>query len=124
MNATPAKFQPLRSPEPGRPFVNRERELKLVQDKLDIGIQGKPMSAGVICFWGAFGMGKSWLLLELERRHRHAGSYAPGSRPPIAARLDLNRAILPARIIKTAFSPGLAEVITRCCSSVQRWRRI
>jgi hypothetical protein len=96
MNATPAKFQPLRSPEPRRPFVDRERELKLIQDKLDIGIQGKPMPADVICFWGAFGMGKSWLLLELERRHRQADSHAPSSHPTIAARLDLNQAILPA----------------------------
>jgi len=94
MNTTP-KLQPRRSPEPGRPFVNRGRELKLVRDKLDIGMQGKSMPSTVTCFWGAFGMGKSWLLLELERRYRHAGLKGVGSHPTIAARLDLNREILP-----------------------------
>jgi hypothetical protein len=94
MNVT-LKLQPRRSPEPGRPFVNRGPELKLVRDRLDIGIQGKQMSSVVTCFWGAFGMGKSWLLLELERRHRHAGPLIRGSHPTITARLDLARAMIP-----------------------------
>jgi hypothetical protein len=93
MNVT---LQPRRAPEPGRPFVNRDQELRLVQDKLEIGIQGKPMPLVVVCFWGAFGMGKSWLLLELERLYRHAAPQSAGSHPTIAARLDLNRRILPA----------------------------
>jgi hypothetical protein len=50
----------------------------------------------VTCFWGAFGMGKSWLLLELERRYKQAGPKGAGSHPTIVARLDLNREILPA----------------------------
>lgn len=95
MNATP-KLRPRQKPEPRRPFVNRERELKLVQDRLDIGIQGESMPSVVMCFWGAFGMGKSWLLLELERLYKHADPQVLGSHLTIAARLDLNREILPA----------------------------
>jgi len=90
------KLQPRRFPEPGRPFVNRGSELKLIGEKLDVGIQGKLMPSVVTCFWGAFGMGKSWLLRELERRYKYAGLKAVGSHPTIAARLDLNREILPA----------------------------
>jgi len=90
------KLQPRLSPEPGRPFVNREHELQLIQDKLDIGLHGSPMRLGVVCFWGAFGMGKSWLLRELERRCKYPAPQPQGSHPTIAARLDLNQAILPA----------------------------
>lgn len=93
MNAT-LKLQPRQSPEPGRPFVNRGRELKLVRDKLDIGIQGNPMLSAITCFWGAFGMGKSWLLFELERRHRRASPQVRGSHPTTTARLDLNPKII------------------------------
>jgi hypothetical protein len=82
-----------RCPEPGRPFVNRGYELRLVQDKLDIGVQGKPMPSVVTCFWGAFGMGKSWLLTELERLHKRADPQTLGAHPTIASRLDLNREI-------------------------------
>ncbi len=94
MNMTP-KLQPRQSPQPERPFVNRDRELKLVRDKLDIGILGKPMPSVVTCFWGAFGMGKSWLLIELERHYVCAGPQIIGSHPTIAARLDLSQEILP-----------------------------
>jgi len=92
------RLQPRRAPEPGRPFVNREPELKLVQDKLDLGIQGKPMPSVVMCFGGAFGMGKSWLLLELKERYERPDPQVrgSGSYPTIAARLDLNRKISPA----------------------------
>jgi hypothetical protein len=68
----------------------------LVQDKLDIGMRGDPMPSTVMCFWGAFGMGKSWLLFELERRYRCTTPQALGSYPTIAARLDLSQKILPA----------------------------
>lgn len=94
MNAIP-RLKPRRSPEPGRPFVNRGRELKLVQDKVEIGIQGKLIPLAITCFWGAFGMGKSWLLGELERRHRYTTSETRDSYPTIAARLDLDRTIVP-----------------------------
>jgi hypothetical protein len=90
------KLQPRLSPEPGRPFVNREHELQLVQEKLDTSLHGNPMRLGVVCFWGAFGMGKSWLLRELERRCKYTVPRSQGSHPTIAARLDLNKAILPA----------------------------
>ncbi len=85
--------QPRRSPEPGRPFVNRGYELQLIQNKLDIGIQGKPMPSVVVCFWGAFGMGKSWLLLELERRHKRVERQIQSAYPTITVRLDLSQLI-------------------------------
>lgn len=96
MNAT-LKLKPRRSPEPGHPFVDREKELKLIRNKLDKGIIGKQMQSVITCFWGAFGMGKSWLLLEFEHLYEDGGLLPPdGSNPTIAARLDLNREILPA----------------------------
>jgi len=56
------------------------------------------MPSVVMCFWGAFGMGKSWLLLELKERYERADPQVRGSSsyPTIAARLDLNREISPA----------------------------
>ncbi len=83
-------------PGPERPFVNREREMVLVQDKVAAGCQGRAMRLVVTCFWGAFGIGKSWLLLELERRHKRQEPQALGSHPTVVARLDLNQEILPA----------------------------
>jgi hypothetical protein len=88
MNAT-LKRQSRRFPEPGRPFVDREQELALIQDKLGKGFFGKPMRSVVVCFSGAFGMGKSWLLVELENYYRD-GQQTSASHPTIAARLDLN----------------------------------
>lgn len=88
-----SKIQPRRAPEPGRPFVNRKNELKLIQDKLEAGIQGDRMRLEVVCFWGAFGMGKSWLLGELERRYRDP--LPQGSHSTITARLDLDKLVLP-----------------------------
>src|SRR5688572_1409856 len=84
---------PRRSPEPGRPFINREQELQLIQDKLNMGLQGKEMSSTVVCFWGPFGMGKSWLLMELERRYRCVERRLDNTYPTITARLDLSRII-------------------------------
>lgn len=100
------QLRPRRSPEPGRPFVNREPELRLVQDKLDLGIQGKQMPSAIMCFWGAFGMGKSWLLMELERLYQRADPQVrgPGSYPAIVARLDLNRETSPALWQETQLS--------------------
>jgi hypothetical protein len=89
-------LQSRRTPEPGRPFVNRENEIQLIQDKLDIGTQGKPMRLEVVCFWGTFGMGKSWLLGEIERRCKSSLLQPRGTHPAIAARLDLDKTILPA----------------------------
>ena len=56
------------------------------------------MSSAIICFWGAFGMGKSWLLMELERLYQRTDPQVRGlgSCPTIAARLDLNRETSPA----------------------------
>ena len=89
------KLQPRRSPEPGHPFVNRGHELILIRDKVQDGLLGKQMRSVVLCFWGAFGMGKSWLLIELENRYRD-GQQSSASHPTIAARLDLNREDSPA----------------------------
>jgi len=90
-----SQLQPRRSPEPGHPFVNRQRELTLVERKLARGIRGEVMSSAVMCFWGAFGMGKSWLLMELERLYQRTDPqlHGSGSHPTIVARLDLNREI-------------------------------
>ena len=93
MNIHP-ELQRRRAPEPERPFVNRQDELRLVKSKLDMGVKGKPMPSVVLCFWGAFGMGKSWLLIKLKCRYRYTNAQRHGSHPTIAARLDLNKKIL------------------------------
>jgi len=95
MNQT-STLRPRRAPEAGWHFVDREEEIQLIKDKVADGIAGKQMQSVVTCFWGAFGMGKSWLLLELEHRYKHDGLLDPESSPTIAARLDLNREMAPA----------------------------
>ena len=83
---------PLASPGPGRPFVDRENELRLVESKLEEdGIRGGQMRSCVICFWGAYGMGKSWLLKKLEEKYYSASINRSVSHPTIAVRLDLSR---------------------------------
>ena len=57
------KFDRRRAPDCERKFVNRAVEIQVIQDKLDAGIQGGNIRAGIVCFWGAFGLGKSWLLI-------------------------------------------------------------
>lgn len=87
---------PRRSPGPGRPFVNREQEIQVVQRKLDIGLQGQLMPSVIICYQGAFGIGKSWLLIELERRYKRTDRQVNSILyPTITARLDLNQEVLP-----------------------------
>jgi hypothetical protein len=88
--ATTRRLQPCPDPEPGRPFVNRQAELQFVEGKLHVGRQGKQMTMAVICFWGASGIGKSWLLRELERCCRRNGPQLPGPHPTLTARLDMH----------------------------------
>jgi hypothetical protein len=77
---------------PDNPFVDRQEELDLVKRKLDEGVKGNQIKSGVICFWGAFGMGKSWLLHRIEHDyHLSNRSNIECSHPPITARLDLSR---------------------------------
>lgn len=90
------KLKPRRSPEPNRPFVNRTSEINLIQKKVNIAIRSEPIHLAITCFWGPFGMGKSWLLRELERQYRFSGLRdAGGNKPTLAARLDLNRDLFP-----------------------------
>jgi hypothetical protein len=81
------------APDSSRPFVNRRPEIELVQAKLDAGIDGGPIRSGIVCFWGAFGLGKSWLLLTLERQNRGRHTPRAGTHPTIAARLDLDHSV-------------------------------
>jgi hypothetical protein len=90
------RLLPRPAPEPGRPFVNREIELQFIEEKLRSARQGDPMSMAVVCFWGAFGIGKSWLLGELERLYRRNGPQMHGSYSTLAARLDMNPERVPA----------------------------
>lgn len=90
----PGRLQPRRGPDPQFPFYDRDSEKEIIHSKLKQISQGVPGALPVMCFWGAAGTGKSWLLLELERLYRRDG---PGSsrfsRPTITARLDLDRTI-------------------------------
>ena len=51
------------------------------------------MAMVVTCFWGASGIGKSWLLGEIERLSHQNESQITVPRPTISARLDLDRAV-------------------------------
>jgi len=87
------RLHPCRTPAPRRPFVDREDELTFIEAKLQPAMRGERMDMAVTCFWGASGIGKSWLLGEIERlyhRHEMLGAVA---RPPVSARLDLDRAV-------------------------------
>lgn len=82
---------PLAAPGPNRPFVARNAELQLIAEKIRPGCEkGDKIPLAVTCFWGAFGLGKSWLLLELERRYRRQVPRSDGAFPTFAARLDLS----------------------------------
>jgi len=88
-------LQPRRNPDPQFPFHDRDSEKEIIHAKLKQIAQGAPGALPVMCFWGAAGTGKSWLLLELERLYRRDGPESSRfSRPTIAARLDLDRSIL------------------------------
>lgn len=88
---TEISMTPITSPRPGRPFVDREAEFQVVAAKLNQeALKGKPIRAGVICFWGAFGMGKSWLLKELEAKLNDQDQ-TKSSHPAVAVRLDLRQ---------------------------------
>lgn len=87
------KTQPLvrqRKPSPDFLLVNRKPEQALIQEKLDDGQSGEPMPQAVVCFWGAHGMGKSWLMRKLAERWRMP-TPAPWrlKRPASAAYLDV-----------------------------------
>ncbi|MCX7707751.1 MAG: hypothetical protein N2204_07065 [Anaerolineae bacterium] len=89
------RLQPRRNPDPTFPFRNRDFEKEIVRSKLIRLAQGEPGALPVLCFWGAAGIGKSWLLGELERLYRR---HAPPSsdwreKPTIAARLDLDQTL-------------------------------
>lgn len=75
-----------------RLYVNRESEIRLIDDKCAAGRSNAPIAAPVVCFWGGRGMGKSWLLRELERRFQ---SSDPARKPDtVCARLDLDPFVL------------------------------
>ncbi len=89
MIETEVKLQPRPAPEPGYPFVNRKKELKLIEDKLSNARRGDHIAMNVVCFWGTFGIGKSWLLHELERCYRRSAQAGEESHPTAAVRLDM-----------------------------------
>lgn len=78
------------APDDAHPFVNRKTELDLIQTKLDAATNGGRIRSGVVCFWGAFGLGKSWLLFTLDERYRGPHKPGAGTHPTIVARLDLD----------------------------------
>ncbi len=90
------KFQPRRSPEPNRPFVNRVSEINLIQKKIGLARRGDPVHLAITCFWGPYGMGKSWLMRELERQFQFSGLRQSGAgKPTVTARLDLSNKYSP-----------------------------
>ncbi len=85
---------PRRAPDPHLPFCNRQAELAIIQKKLESISCGQPGALPIMCFWGAAGIGKSWLLAELEQRYRRDGRDSGAVGPPtVAARLDMDRTI-------------------------------
>lgn len=89
----PRPLQPLPEPSANREFANRQAELQLIEDKLYAGRQGRAMPLVVTCFWGTHGLGKSWLLREIERLYTLGTPKSAGRCATIVARLDLDRRI-------------------------------
>lgn len=88
---------PRRAPDPQLSFKNRLPELTIIRKKLEAISHEQPGALPVMCFWGVAGIGKSWLLAELERRYRSDGPESGDFlRPTVAARLDLDRTSTPA----------------------------
>ncbi len=58
-----------------RNFVNRDDEQKMVAERVQQGRKGAKISQPLINFWGAPGLGKSWLLRYLQDLYR----FQPGS---------------------------------------------
>ncbi|MGB8648471.1 MAG: hypothetical protein WCF84_24760 [Anaerolineae bacterium] len=102
-----AKLVPCKTPSPNRPFVDRQVELKLVADKLNIGTRDDVMPSVVTCFWGGFGSGKTWLLKEFERLYHRTVDDPQSSYPTIAARLDLSPEANPALWLKPLDASGV-----------------
>ncbi len=85
-------LQPLAQPDEKHPFVGREQELELVASKLAMRCEADDkIDAPVLVFWGGFGVGKSWLLKEIETRTKRGGKNLHRTRPmlPVSVRLDL-----------------------------------
>lgn len=66
------------TPEPYRRewFINRDKEIELVDRKVEEGRYRNPITQPLLHFWGVMGIGKSWLLQWLAERYR----FTPESR--------------------------------------------
>lgn len=113
-------FLALSSPHPRRrPFVNRQREINIVAGKLAPRLECNDMSMTVVCIWGTFGIGKSWLLGEIEQEYLQSvkDSVTPTGTtcPALPVRLDLRH----------TGRPGLWNGDELDCISVVRelWRK-
>lgn len=76
-------------PEPYSPerFTNRERELRLIDRKVEEGRHGYPITQPLVHMWGVAGIGKTWLLQHLARIYRFAPGEAPDRRKATFATL-------------------------------------
>ncbi len=78
---------------PRRPFSNRKQELSLFRHLIEQGKDGSQIRPCILCYWGAHGIGKSRLLLQLQEQYHHRQpEFTDWMRKPAVARLDLARA--------------------------------
>ena len=79
------------TPNAIHPLVNRQHEIELIASKMAIATQpGKPIPKPIVCFWGAHGIGKSWLLYEIRDRYKAPEPLDLGSPSvTLAVRLDV-----------------------------------
>ncbi len=61
-------------------FANRERELRLIDRKVEEGRHGSPITQPLVHIWGVAGIGKTWLLCELAKRYEFEPEKKPNER--------------------------------------------
>lgn len=121
-------IQPLhrqRIPSPDSPLVNREQEQALIQEKLNNGQSGEPMPQAVVCFWGAHGMGKSWLMYKLAERWR-TPTPAPWRvpRPAAAAYVDVAFGEAPIWLHEGRSAVELGDTLNCSALLAEMWRQL
>lgn len=74
-------------------FVNRKRELELIEEKVEQGRLKIPISEPLVNFWGVGGNGKTWLLRHIQHIYCYNGNQsATIDKPTLPIYYDFQRA--------------------------------
>ncbi|MEA3396458.1 MAG: ATP-binding protein [Chloroflexota bacterium] len=72
-------------------FVARQRELQQFQWRVEEGLASYPITLPVVHIWGIRGIGKSWLLQEIQQRYKFAEVPEAGKKDTTCALIDFYR---------------------------------